>query len=51
MSLVMVLLFVMAFGFLIASALGKLPDWPWGLVILIILLLALYGGGGSVRIG
>jgi hypothetical protein len=40
-----VILIIVALLFVVASALGKLPDWPWGLVLCIVLLLITLGAG------
>lgn len=39
------ILILVALVFVIASALGKLPDWPWGLAICVVLLLMVLGAG------
>jgi len=36
-------LMVLTVAFIIANALGKLPAWPWGLTLL--LLIVMQGGG------
>ena len=40
-----VILVLVALVFVVASALGKLPDWPWGLVLCLVLLLITLGVG------
>lgn len=36
-----IILLVLAFVFLVLAALGKLPDWPWGLVVILLLAVLL----------
>lgn len=49
MLTILAVLWIVALVLVIMSAMGKIPDWAWGLCILVILALMIFPGGQVVR--
>lgn len=49
MELAIIVLIVLALVFVILSAMGRFPDWVWGICIVLILILEHAGAFHSLR--